>query len=139
MALLLLRNEAACLVPDMKTELVSSRVPPELSRSPLPRERFRPSTLKGHSPVYSRRSAYEPPADVRAVTLDGIALPHVTIRTVCAATTVTACPSSFGSSTHYSGAAPAARSRGGSDCLRFTKPPLPIGRPAQPCFPQAPA
>src|ERR1700738_3000674 len=42
MALLLLRNEAACLVPDMKTELVSSRVPPELSRSPLPRERFRP-------------------------------------------------------------------------------------------------
>src|SRR5258708_3850440 len=45
MALLLLRNEAACLVPDMKTELVSSRVPPELSRSPLPRERFRPVGL----------------------------------------------------------------------------------------------
>ena len=43
------------------------------------------------------------------------------------------------SSTHCSGAASAASSRGGSDCLRFTKPPLPIGRPAQPCFPQAPA
>src|ERR1700674_2405857 len=49
MALLLLRNEAACLVPDMKTELVSSRVPPELSRSPLPRERFRPSAIFRHS------------------------------------------------------------------------------------------
>src|ERR1700730_5469842 len=48
MALLLLRNEAACLVPDMKTELVSSRVPPELSRSPLPRERFRPMAELGH-------------------------------------------------------------------------------------------
>src|ERR1700730_8526642 len=49
MALLLLRNEAACLVPDMKTELVSSRVPPELSRSPLPRERFRPPASSGQS------------------------------------------------------------------------------------------
>src|ERR1700730_12894832 len=49
MALLLLRNEADCLVPDMKTELVSSRVPPELSRSPLPRERFRPAATRRHS------------------------------------------------------------------------------------------
>jgi len=43
MALLLLRNEADCLVPNMETESVSSHLPPELNRSPLPRERFRPS------------------------------------------------------------------------------------------------
>src|SRR5229473_1677844 len=55
MALLLLRNEAACLVPDMKTELVSSRVPPELSRSPLPRERFRPPARSGSSLTLPRR------------------------------------------------------------------------------------
>jgi len=42
MALLLLRNEADCLVPNMETESVSSHLPPELNRSPLPRERFRP-------------------------------------------------------------------------------------------------
>src|SRR5260370_28810902 len=34
MALLLLRNEADCLVPNMKTERVSSHTPPELNRSP---------------------------------------------------------------------------------------------------------
>src|SRR5260370_40646688 len=47
MALLLLRNEAACLVPNMETEPVSSHLPPELNRSPLPRERFRPSWILG--------------------------------------------------------------------------------------------
>src|ERR1700682_3595356 len=52
MALLLLRNEADCLVPDMKTELVSSRVPPELSRSHLPRELCRPATLKRHTAFF---------------------------------------------------------------------------------------
>src|SRR5260221_2945734 len=59
MALLLLRNEAACLVPDMKTELVSSRVPPELSRSPLPRERFRPSTHFGPSTQREINGSFE--------------------------------------------------------------------------------
>jgi len=34
MALLLLRNEADCLVPNMETESVSSHLPPELNRSP---------------------------------------------------------------------------------------------------------
>jgi hypothetical protein len=35
MAVLLLRNEADCLVPNMETELVSSHLPPELNRSPI--------------------------------------------------------------------------------------------------------
>src|SRR5258706_14486558 len=35
MALLLLRNEADCLVPNMETEPVSSHLPPELNRSPI--------------------------------------------------------------------------------------------------------
>jgi hypothetical protein len=35
MALLLLRNEADCLVPNMETESVSSHLPPELNRSPI--------------------------------------------------------------------------------------------------------
>src|SRR5258707_4797954 len=39
-------------------------------------------TLKGHSPFYSRPSAYERPADIGAVTLNGIALPNVTISSV---------------------------------------------------------
>src|SRR5882762_963215 len=34
MALLLLRNKADCLVPNMETESVSSHLPPELNRSP---------------------------------------------------------------------------------------------------------
>src|SRR5260370_36475766 len=49
MALLLLRNEADCLVPNMETEPVSSHLPPELNRSPLPRERFRPPGQTGRS------------------------------------------------------------------------------------------
>src|SRR5258707_15109324 len=35
MALLLLRNEADCLVPNMETAPVSSHLPPELNRSPI--------------------------------------------------------------------------------------------------------
>jgi hypothetical protein len=48
---------------------------------------------------------FPPPTDVRARRPRLIALPYVTIRTVCAANTIAACRGAFSSSTHYSGAA----------------------------------
>jgi len=68
MALLLLRNEADCLVPNMETESVSSHLPPELNRSPLPRERFRPLAICGRSGAALGGIANGPPRSGRGVT-----------------------------------------------------------------------
>jgi len=68
MALLLLRYEADCLVPNVETELVSSHIPPELNRSPTT-ARAVSSTRVQRSSTPSRRSARPRP-------LRPLPLPH---------------------------------------------------------------